>query len=280
MSLSQSHTMIAARPRIPISRRAVAGLSLAFVLLALGELITHSGALTGAIVLLAAAVSSIAGFAFSPLAGALLFHVSRDVVETIQIMLVASIALQAYSVWTLRRSIGTEGLWPYIVGGLATVPLGVYLLLHTSIWLHTFALGTFLCFYGSYMLLRPPWRLGANYVAGQIAVGALGGITGATAAFPGAFVTIWCGWHGWDKDRQRGIYQPYILVMQLAVLAWLGATRPYAMFRPQLLMYALPSLLGAWCGLHLYRRLAPSQFDRWVCMMLLISGILLVLKTR
>jgi len=41
-------------------------------------------------------------------------------------------------------------------------------------------------------------------------VGALGGITGATPAFPGAFVTIWSGAHGSDKYRQRAIYQPFI----------------------------------------------------------------------
>lgn len=277
--MSQSHTLIAARSRVPGWRRAAAGLTLAILLLALSETFTHSSGLTAVIVLLAATISSIAGFAFSPLAGALLFHVSRDGVEAIQIMLVASIALQAYSAWMLRSSIAIRDLWPYVVGGLATVPLGVCLLLHTPMWLHTSALGTFLCLYGSYMLLRPPWRLTSNHVAGQVVVGALGGITGATAAFPGAFVTIWCGWHGWDKDRQRGVYQPYILIMQLAVLACLGVITPHATFRPEFLMYALPSVLGAWCGLRLYSRLAPAQFNRWVCVMLLLSGILLVLKS-
>lgn len=50
------------------------------------------------IVLICAAVSSIAGFAFSALAGAMLFHIARDPVYIIQIMLEASIALQTYSV--------------------------------------------------------------------------------------------------------------------------------------------------------------------------------------
>ena len=114
----------AARSRVSDWRRAAAGLTLAVLLLALSETLTHSSGLIAAIVLLAAALSSIAGFAFSPLAGALLFHVSLDNIEAIQIMLVASIALQAYSAWMLRSSIAIKDLWPYVVGGLATVPLG------------------------------------------------------------------------------------------------------------------------------------------------------------
>ena len=120
LALSQSHTLIAARSRVPGWRRAAAGLTLAILLLGLSETFTHSSGLTAVIVLLAATISSIAGFAFSPLAGALLFHVSRDGVEAIQIMLVASIALQAYSAWMLRSSIAIKDLWPYVVGGLAT----------------------------------------------------------------------------------------------------------------------------------------------------------------
>jgi hypothetical protein len=46
--------------------------------------------------------------------------------------------------------------------------------------------------------------------------GALSGFVarnGGLAEFPGAFVTIWCGLNGWDKARQRGVYQPFILGM-------------------------------------------------------------------
>ena len=132
--------------------------------------------------------------------------------------------------------------------------------------------------YGGYVLLRPPWRCKRNGFTGQIITGALGGITGATAAFPGAFVTIWCGCHGWEKDQQRAIYQPYILVMQVAVLAALTAAGPSTMLRPELLTYSLPALLGAWIGLRLYGQLNLAHFNKVVSATLLLAGIALTLK--
>jgi uncharacterized membrane protein YfcA len=230
------------------------------------------------VVLVAATISSVAGFAFSALAGALIFHIAQTGVEAIQIMLVASIAIQAYSVWWMRRSIVARNLAPYLAGGLATIPAGVFLLLHTPWWLHAVGLGIFLMLYGGYVLLRPPWRLKCNSLTGQFMSGALGGITGATAAFPGAFVTIWCGCHGWEKNQQRAIYQPYILIMQIAVLAALAAVRPSATLRPELLTYSLPALLGAAIGLRLYGQLNLAHFNKAVSATLLLAGIALTLK--
>jgi hypothetical protein len=44
-------------------------------------------------------------------------------------LLVASVALQSYSVWALRKSIKLQELLPYFAGGISTVIPGVYLLL-------------------------------------------------------------------------------------------------------------------------------------------------------
>ena len=83
------------------------------------------------IVLVCATLSSVAGFAFSAISGPALLHAIGDPVKAVHIMLVASVALQSYSVWALRKSINLQELLPYFVGGVSTVVPGVYLLLHT-----------------------------------------------------------------------------------------------------------------------------------------------------
>ena len=98
------------------------------------------------------------------------------------------------------------------------------------------------------MLMRPPLRLRRNNLLCRIAMGALGGLTGATAAFPGAFVTIWCSAHEWDKERQRAIYQPFILGMQLLTFAVLAAFRPWQALQLDLITYVPPALIGAHIG--------------------------------
>lgn len=230
------------------------------------------------VVLIAATVSSVAGFAFSALAAAFLFHFTRDGLEALHILLIASVAMQSYCVWRLRHCISMRRVLPYLAGGLATIPLGLYLLQNFPLRAHTLSLGLFLMFYGAYMLVRRPCRLKTNSLFGQIISGALGGITGSAAAFPGAFITVWCGCHGWDKDQQRAICQPYILAMQIAVLVALSVTRPLDPIRPELLLYALPGLAGAWIGLRIYEGLNTTQFNKLVCSMLLVSGALLAFK--
>ena len=71
---------------------------------------------------------------------------------------------------------------------------------------------------GRAVLLPPMGRLAGGLADG--AVGLLGGLMGGLAGFPSAPLTVWCGLKGWDKARQRGVYQPFILPMQvLAVTA-------------------------------------------------------------
>jgi uncharacterized protein len=56
-------------------------------------------------VFVASTISSIAGFAFSALCGALLFHLMDSPVYVVQVMITCSIAIQMLSVATLWRSI-------------------------------------------------------------------------------------------------------------------------------------------------------------------------------
>jgi uncharacterized membrane protein YfcA len=230
------------------------------------------------IVFVCATLSSIAGFAFSAISGPMLLHATADPVKAVHIMLVASIALQGYSVWALRKSIDLRELLPYFAGGLSTVVPGAYLLLHTPTAIYLLALGAFLTAYASYMLVRPPLRLGSNSLAGRVFVGALGGISGATAAFPGAFVTIWCTGHAWDKRQQRSIYQPFILGMQLVTLVVLALASPTDAMHLELLQYIAPAVLGSYLGLRAFSKLSTAQFNKVVNGLLLLSGIAMLLK--
>ena len=156
----------------------------------------------------ASTVSSIAGFAFSALCGALLFHLMDSPVYAVHVMIVCSIAIQILSVATLWRTIEWRCLRIFLIGGFLGVPAGVYLLLHLPSTTYRTVIGSLLIIYGSYLLLRPPARSLRLGRLSDVCAGILGGITGGLAGFPGAFVTIWCGLKGWDKAHQRGVYQP------------------------------------------------------------------------
>jgi uncharacterized membrane protein YfcA len=235
------------------------------------------GAAVMAAITMASIVSSIAGFAFSAICGAMLFHFHDDPVQVVQIMITCSIANQAAMTWAARREIDWRGLNVYFAGGAVGLWLGVWLLLHADRGLYTQAFGGFLLAYGVYMLLRKPVFIRRQPIAVDFVSGFLGGITGGAAGFPGAFVTIWCGMKGWDKARQRAVFQPFILVMQLAALLAIGmARRPGASgFGLDITdtLFVPASLFGTSVGLTLYRRLTDQQFSRAVNVLLIASGL-------
>jgi uncharacterized membrane protein YfcA len=232
-------------------------------------------------VFMASTVSSIAGFAFSALCGALLFHLTDSPVYVVQVMIVCSMAIQLLSVATLWRSIDWSSLPVFFAGGILGVPAGAYLLLHLQTGAYRDVIGALLIAYGGYLLVRrPACKLRTGPLADACA-GFLGGVTGGLAGFPGASVTIWCGLKGWDKARQRGVYQPFILSMQPIALIVIALMRPASASAAQLdwksLAFIPAALLGAWFGLRIFRRLSDRQFEIAVNALLIVSGIGLIL---
>jgi len=268
----------------PVSMIIIAILGLGF-LITEGTVLSAQGIQGIAVALIAvfaaSTISSIAGFAFSALCGAMLFHLMESPVYAVDVMIVCSIAIQMLSVATLWRSIDWRSLGIFLVGGFLGVPAGVYLLLHLPTAIYRDVIGSLLIVYGSYLLLRWPVRSLPAGPQWDVCAGFLGGITGGLAGFPGAFVTIWCGLKGWDKAHQRGVYQPFILSMQPVTLIAIHLMRPPASTSAQLdwktLAFVPAALLGAWFGLRIFKRLSDRQFELVVNALLILSGIGLML---
>ena len=265
----------------PLPVRIAASLVLlAFLMAGSMPVLRPEGLTAMAIVFVASALSSIGGFAFSAICGALLFHVLPPV-TAVQLMIVCSIAIQAMSVLALRQSIDWRMLSRLLVGGVVSLPLGAYLLVTSDAQLYCRMLGGFLLAYGCFMLLRPRTTLRFQRGWADCGAGLCGGITGGLAGFPGAFVTIWCSLKGWDKNRQRGVYQPFILIMQILAmiaipLVAIGSGQR-AGVGAEALLFVPAALLGTWCGLGCYHRLSETQFAIVVNGLLIVSGVSLVL---
>lgn len=231
-----------------------------------------------AVIFLASLLSSIAGFAFSAICGALLIHVMREPVAIVELMVVCSIAIQSLSVWALRRSINWRALPAFIVGGVISLPVGIYLLLHMSRRPFVIGMGLFLIGYGAFMLFRRPVRISASSTPVRDGIaGLIGGITGGLAGFPGALVTVWCSLKPWDKNWQRGVYQPFILIMQVLTLTALWFTAPTttgaARVDSSIWIYVAGALLGTWFGLRLFNYLSDRQFMVAINLLLIVSGL-------
>jgi uncharacterized membrane protein YfcA len=230
-------------------------------------------------ILLSAAVSAVAGFAFSAICGAVLFHLLPDPVTVVQLLILCSTASQASMTWWMRRQVDWGALMVFLAGGAIGLPLGVWLLLHTDSARYLVGLGALLVGYGIWMLLRPPVVLSTRHPAMGLLIGMLGGITGGAAGFPGAPMSIWCGLQGWDKARQRALTQPFILLMQVAALFTIQLSRTGIAVPPPLdeLAFVPAALFGTTLGLQLYTRMSDRHFARAVNLLLIVSGLSYIL---
>ena len=89
---------------------------------------------------------------------------------------------------------------------------------------------------------------------------------------------IWCSVRGWDKVTQRAVYQPHILILQLAGMGSLYLLKNGATFDVRLFGYALPALAGAVIGLRAFQAMTDIQFQRAINLAMIASGLALALK--
>jgi len=229
--------------------------------------------------LLAGFVTGLAGFGTGLVALGFWLHVI-DPHLAAPLVVICSVVAQTQSFVTVRRSLHLPRLWPFILGGLLGVPLGVLILAHLEAAALRAALGVFLVFYAGYMLLArnpPVTQWGGRAADGVVGFG--GGILGGTAGLSGPLPTIWCGLRGWTKDEQRAVFQPFNLAVLLWALAAYALDGVLTREVGVLTLVCLPgTLLGAWLGVRSYGRIDDRQFRAIVLWLLLGSGLTLTLS--
>lgn len=227
--------------------------------------------------LLAGFVNGLAGFGTGLVALGLWLHVV-DPVLAAPLVVICSVIAQLLSLAYLRPKFDMARLWPFLLAGIAGVPIGVIALDRFEADSFRTALGVFLVVYCAFTLASR--RLPVIDWGGRpanAAVGFAGGILGGAAGLSGALPTVWCGLKGWGKTEQRAVYQPF----NLSILAWALAAQAQQGFVTaevgRLTLICLPgTLLGVWLGVKAFGHVDDRQFRLVVLWLLLASGSILV----
>jgi uncharacterized membrane protein YfcA len=235
--------------------------------------------LLGTAVFAGAFVSGMAGFAFSAVAGAILFHVFQPS-EAVPLMMACSVGVQASTLLTLRQHMRWRESLFLIAGGLLAMPIAVFLLQSADTRSLQMAFGGLITAYAAYSLFRPALSHlpTMDHQGRNMLIGFGGGLIGGLTAMPGALPTIWCDMHGMPKDQQRGLVQPFIAAMQVSALVLLLTRHELPSNILIDLAVSLPPLAaGTMLGVLMFRRINEALFRRIVLIMLLVSGLSLVL---
>jgi uncharacterized membrane protein YfcA len=226
-----------------------------------------------------AVVSGLAGFAFSAVAGAILLHVFPPT-EAVPLMMACSIIVQAANLFVLRKSMQWKTSLVFIAGGLLGIPIAIYLLQNVDTATFRLGFGALVSLYATYAFLRPTsaYLRQMESQSRNALVGFGGGLVGGLTAMPGALPAIWCDIHGFPKNQQRGLVQPYIAVMQCFALALMLSHQSLSLKVLIDFGISVPALAaGTVVGIVLFGRINEAAFKRIILGLLLFSGLCLVI---
>ncbi len=185
---------------------------------------------------------------------------------------------QVVAALSVRRTFDGGTLAPFLLGGLAGIPIGVLLLPYLDMALFKALLGTLLVLWCPAMLLAkdlPRITAGGRVADGM--VGLCGGMLSGFGGFTGTLPTLWCTLRGYERDTQRAVIQNFNLSMLAVTLASYIATGLLTREALPLLAIVLSSMLiPTFIGTRLYLGINEATFRRLVLVLLTASGVTLL----
>jgi uncharacterized protein len=236
-----------------------------------GYALLFAGALAGGF------VSGLAGFGTALMTLGIWLYLMPPSVA-VQLVLVCSVVAQSSTLPSMWRTFDPKLVWPFLIGGLAGVPLGTMLIAHADPQNFKLTVGVFLLVFPLALYFqRTPmaFRFGGRLADG--AIGFAGGILGGLAGLSGPLPILWASIRGWGKDERRGIFQIFnwtVLVAALGLQLASGLVDRQVIW---LALLALPgTILGASLGARVYHGLSDKNFRDVVLVLLFLSGVGLV----
>jgi uncharacterized protein len=233
--------------------------------------VLFSGALAGGF------VSGLAGFGTALMAlGIWLYVLPPSIV--VPLVLICSIVAQTSTLPSIWRSIDFNLVWPFLLGGVAGVPLGTVLVAYADPGIFKLSVGILLLVFPAALYLnRRPMAFSFGGKTADAGIGFAGGILGGLAGLSGPIPILWASVRGWGKDERRGIFQTFNWTVLSAALCLQAGTGLITREIIWLALLALPATLsGAWLGARTYRALSDNNFRDVVLGLLFLSGAGLV----
>jgi uncharacterized protein len=226
----------------------------------------------GAVV--AGLVQGISGFAFAMVAMSI--WVWGIDPQTAAVMAVfGGLVGQTLALFTVRRGLRLAVFLPYLAGGMAGVPLGVWALPHLNAAMFKMVLGAFLVVCCPAMLFAnrlPRLRFGGRIADG--AAGLAGGVMGGIGGFSGVVPSLWCTLRGYEKDMARGVIQNFSLAaLAMTFAGYLLSGAVTAAMLPLFAIVAPALVLPAMLGARIYLGMSELQFRRVVLLLLSCAGL-------
>lgn len=177
------------------------------------------------------------------------------------------------------RSIDLRSTWRLIAATIPGVPIGLLLLKGPYENAGKIILALVIIGFSLYCLLRPRlFALRHEWTAYPF--GFLSGILGGAYNTDGPPVVIYGTLRRWPPDRFRANLQGYLFPTSVIIIAGHGLGGLWTPAVGWYLLISLPAiLLAIWIGTRLNHMIPQGYFDRYVHILLILIGALLLIRT-
>ena len=222
-------------------------------------------------------VSGLAGFGTALMALGIWLYVLPPA-TAVPLVMICSIVAQTSTLPSFWRSIDFRLVWPFVIGGLAGVPLGTLLIAHADPHVFKLSFGVLLLVFPAALYFnRDTIAISFGGRIADAAIGFAGGILGGLAGLSGPIPTLWASVRGWDKHERRGVFQIFnwtVLSASLCLQAGTGLVTAEVL---RFALFALPgTVFGAWLGAWTFHALSDRNFRDVVLGLLFLSGVTLL----
>jgi uncharacterized protein len=197
--------------------------------------------------------------------------------QAVPLILICSVVGQSSTLPSMWRNFDFKLVWPFLIVGLAGVPIGTLLVAHADPKVFKLVVGAFLLVFPVALYFAVPLSFRFGGKPADAAIGFAGGILGGLASLSGPLPILWASIRGWGKDERRGVFQTYNWTVLSAALCLQAASGLIERDVIWLALLTFPATIaGAWLGARLYRALSDRNFRDIVLAILFLSGLGLV----
>ncbi|MCP5082278.1 MAG: sulfite exporter TauE/SafE family protein [Alphaproteobacteria bacterium] len=227
---------------------------------------------------LAGIVTGLTGFGTALTAMALWLYAITPVLAA-PLVAFCSLASHFFTVRRIWPDMDFRAAAPFVLGGLAGIPGGVWLLTRLSPDNFKLAVGAVLIIYPVFMLAtRKPPSVGLATRPAELVIGVVSGICGGFAGLSGPILVIWSQLCQWSKQRARSVLQLInMMILMIAIVAYAIRGLVSTELLTLVALCVPATLCGSWIGLRLYERIDQESFKRVVLALLIASGLGLML---
>ncbi|MDR6600964.1 putative membrane protein YfcA [Achromobacter deleyi] len=222
-------------------------------------------------------VQGLSGFAFGLVAMSFwVWAVDPKVAATLTVF--GGLLGQLIAAFSVRRGFKWNQLLPFVLGGIAGIPVGVWLLPLVDANTFKIGLGVILLIWCPAMLFaqRIP-KIDAGGRLADAVAGLAGGVLGGFGGFTGVIPTLWCVLRGFPREEQRAIIQNFNLAMLIVIMGTYIATGLVTKATLPLFAIVAPAMLiPTFLGMRMYKGISDLRFRQIVLGLLTASGLMML----